>query len=75
VSGRRALIQFSPGLVSSEKLTAGVVLQLVDGSVHVRTALDSEKAEHAFGHTGTGHVQILGRALDDDGSEALGASF
>ena len=52
MSGRRALIQFSPGLVSSEKLTAGVVLQLVDGSVHVRTALDSEKAEHAFGGAG-----------------------
>ena len=48
MSGRRALIQFSPGLVSSERLTAGVVLQLTDGSVHVRSALDAEKAEHAF---------------------------
>lgn len=52
MSGRRALIQFSPGLVSSETLTAGVVLQLLDGSVHVRTALDAEKAEHAFGGAG-----------------------
>jgi len=52
VSGRRALIQFSPGLVSSERLTAGVVLQLTDGSVHVRSALDAEKAEHAFGGAG-----------------------
>lgn len=52
MSGRRRLIQFSPGLVSSERLTAGVVLQLTDGSVHVRSALDAEKAEHAFGGAG-----------------------
>lgn len=52
VAGWRTLIEFSPKLSSIERLCAGVVLRLDDGTVTFQCAIDAAKAEHAFGPAG-----------------------
>ena len=58
VAGIRAVIEFSPKLVSLERLCAGVVVRTDDGDVSSKCALDKRKAEHAFGLGGTALFEI-----------------
>lgn len=58
VSGQRAVIEFSPKLVSIEKLCAGVVLRTDGGDVVTGCALDKRKLSHAFGEPGVALFEI-----------------
>lgn len=58
VSGQRAVIEFSPKLVSIERLCAGVVVRDDDGEVVVGCALDKRKLSHAFGEPGVALFEI-----------------
>ncbi|MEO6854706.1 MAG: hypothetical protein ABI410_18840 [Rhodoferax sp.] len=58
ISGQRAIIEFSPKLVSLERLCAGVVIRLNDGEVLTRCSLDKRKMEHAFGNAGMALYEI-----------------
>lgn len=58
VSGTRAVIEFSPKLVSFERLCAGVVIRTSTGDVYARCALDQRKIEHAFGVAGKAIFEI-----------------
>ena len=51
--GTRAVIEFTPKPGSTERICAGVVLRLDDGSIHLSPSLDARKASHAFGSAGT----------------------
>lgn len=52
LTGRRGIVTFHPSPASHEVLTAGAVLQLTDGSVAWRCAIDERKAGQAFGARG-----------------------
>lgn len=58
VSGQRAVIEFSPKLVSIERLCAGVVLRTDGGEVLPGCALDKRKLSHAFGEPGVALFEI-----------------
>lgn len=58
VAGVRAVIEFSPKLVSLERLCAGVVVRTDIGEVFSKCALDKRKVEHAFGLAGTALYEI-----------------
>ena len=51
--GWRAVIDFAPKPTSPERICAGVVTRAEDGKVDFKCAIDSIKAEHAFGSAGT----------------------
>lgn len=50
--GHRAVISFSPKPGGGERLCAGVVTRLQDGTVAMVCAVDERKAQHAFGPAG-----------------------
>lgn len=58
VSGERAIIEFSPGLINLERLCAGVVIRTKDGQIDYRSAIDAERASHAFGAAGEALASI-----------------
>lgn len=63
-SGQRAVIEFSPKLVSIERLCAGVVLRTDDGEVVASCAIDKRKASHAFGDSGSALFEIANALCD-----------
>lgn len=58
ISGQRAIIEFSPKLVSVENLCAGVVVRVDDGEVVAGCSLDKRKLSHAFGEPGIALFEI-----------------
>lgn len=58
VEGTRVIIEFSPKLVSMERLCAGVVIRTVGGEIHSYCAIDKRKSESAFGMAGAAIFEI-----------------
>jgi len=58
VEGMRAIIEFTPKLVSLERLCAGAVVRTTGGEVRAECALDKRKLESAFGLAGTAIFEI-----------------
>lgn len=58
VSGWRAVIEFSPKPVSLERLCAGVVIRLTDGTVLSFCAIDLTKVSDAFGSQGAALFEV-----------------
>jgi hypothetical protein len=61
VSGWRGVIEFSPSLISTERLCAGVVLQLQSGQTAHRSAIDAQDAERVFGQAGAALADVAER--------------
>lgn len=58
VAGTRVIIEFSPKLVSIERLCAGVVIRTAQGELSAHCAIDKRKAENAFGIAGVALYEI-----------------
>lgn len=50
--GERAVILFTPQVLSRERITAGVVVRLESGECAMRVAIPQREVEHAFGNVG-----------------------